>query len=161
MTKKKLKELYRSFFDAEGLTSEWEKCQLPYGTVVYEDLEYNIFINRKRSHGGICFHMFVWGPEFPIWEGSSYWNDDPELQGKVESAAKRVNGRHDLGKVNAYPSVTYSVEIRLQSPEQFKDFFYKAAHELKAVESDFMDELINIGLKFEPLSYSLNTKVKR
>ena len=151
MTKKKLKEMYRAFFEAEGLESEWDfhkSYGIPekYGKVTYDGLVYYIFFDTKRNHGGMRFIMFTRGPEFIIWQGSSCWEGDPELQGKVESAANRVNERHDLGKVNADPAITYSVEIQLQSPEQFKNFFYKAAHELKAVEKDFMDELQNMGI---------------
>jgi hypothetical protein len=62
-----------------------------------------------------------------------------------------VNARHPLGRVNADSAVTYSVDIRLQSPEQFKYFFYKAARALKVVEQDFINELNSIeslGVRF-------------
>jgi hypothetical protein len=97
--------------------------------------------------------MFTWGPEFVIWEDSpDCWENDPALEGKVQSAASKVNARHTLGRVNADSAVTYSVDIPLRSPEQFKDFFYKAVRALKAVEHDFLDELRNIGLDFWKLS---------
>ena len=146
MTKKKLIKLHSDFFKAEGLEFECSEFHPSSGKVMYDGLTYYIITDPKRNHAGMCFHMFAWGPEFPQWEGSPYWDDDPELEGKVKSAANRVNGHHDPGKVNPDSTVTYSIEIPLQSPGQFKDFFYKAAHELKAVESDFMDELINMGV---------------
>ena len=160
MTKKELIKTYRTFFEAEGLEFICDKLHPSYGYVTYEGDAYNILINKKQSHGGKRFHMFTWGPEFPIWEGSSYWDDDPDLQGKVESAALRVNKRHDPAKVDAYSMVTYSVEISLSSPWQFKEFFYKAAQDLKAIESDFMAELENLGIMFDPFTTVFDLRKK-
>ncbi|MDR1024433.1 MAG: hypothetical protein LBL56_01805, partial [Treponema sp.] len=121
--------------------------------VMYEGCDYNIALDTKRNHGGTCFQMFTWGPEFVSWPDSPGWLENLlELEGKVQDAANKANALHTLGRVNAGPEVTYGVDIRLQSPEQFKDFFYKAACALKAVEQDFMDELRNIGLNFWKLS---------
>jgi hypothetical protein len=155
MTQEELKKLYGAFFKAEGLVAKWGFLGPYYVIVMYEDYDYNVVLDTKRNHGGTCFQMFTRGPEFVIWEDSpDCWENDPELEGKVQDAANRVNARHILGRVNADDSeVTYSVDIPLQSPEQFKDFFYKAAYALKAVEQDFIDELRNIGLIFwEPSS---------
>jgi hypothetical protein len=57
---------------------------------------------------------------------------------------------------NTVSTVTYGVDIRLQSPEQFKDFFYKAARTLKAMEQDFMDELPGISRVPEAAPSSVN-----
>jgi hypothetical protein len=143
MTRKELKR----FFKDEGLEVQWaEICR---GRVRYDGLVYFITITDWRKyHGSIQFQMFTFGPEFTNKPDSTYWENDPELQGKVESAAHKVNERHNLGKVIPQQGIVYSVDIGLESPEQFKDFFYKAAHELKSVESDFMDELKNMGLEF-------------
>ena len=160
MTKKELIKMYHTFFEAEGLEFKYDSLHPSYVCVTYDGEVYNIFINKKQSHGGKRFHIFTWGPEFPIWEGSSYWDDDPDLQGKVESTAFRVNERHDPAKVEAYSVVTYSVEISLSSPGQFKEFFYKAAQDLKAVESDFMAELENLGIMFDPFTTVFDLRKK-
>jgi hypothetical protein len=153
MTYKELKKMYSAFFKAEGLVTKWNFYDPYYIIVTYEDWDYNVILDTKRNDGGMCFRMFRWGPEFVIWEDSSpAWNDDPELEGKVRCAANKVNARHPLGRVNADSAVTYSVDIRLQSPEQFKYSFYKAARALKAVEQDFINELKSIGLNFWTLS---------
>jgi hypothetical protein len=149
MTQEELKKLYGAFFKAEELAAKWDFQGPYYVIVMYEGCGYNVVLDTKRNHGGTCFQMFTWGPEFVIWEDSpDCWENDPELEGKVQSAASKVNARHTLGRVNADSAVTYSVDIPLQSPEQFKDFFYKAARALKAVEQDFMEELRNTGLNF-------------
>jgi hypothetical protein len=148
MTQEELKKLYGAFFNAEGLAAKWD-FQGPYYVIVtYEGCEYNVVLDTKRNHGGTYFQMFTWGPEFVIWEDSpDCWENDPELEDKVQDAANKVNARHTLGRVNADNSaVTYSVDIPLQSPEQFKDFFYKAVHALEAVEQNFMEELRNINI---------------
>jgi hypothetical protein len=119
--------------------------------VRYDDEWHNFIIDTERNQG-MRFELYTWGPEFWNEPDSSCWEDDPELEGKVKSAANKVNERHNLGKVIPEQAVVYSVDIRLRSPEQFKDFFYKAAHELKVVKNDFMNELQNIGLfsSFKP-----------
>jgi hypothetical protein len=152
MTYKELKKLYGTFFKAEGLVAKWGFHEPYYVTVTYEGWGYNVVLDTKRNDGGMCFQMFTWGPEFVIWEGSSDWEDDPELEDKVQYAANKVNARHPLGRVNADSAVTFSVDIWLQSPEQFKYSFYKAARALKAVERDFINELKSIGLNFWTLS---------
>jgi hypothetical protein len=152
MTYKELKELYGTFFKAEGLVAKWGYHEPYYVTVTYEGWDYNVVLDTKLNDGGTCFQMFTWGPEFVIWEGSSDWEHDPELEGKVQYVANKVNARHPLGRVNADSMVTFSVDIWLQSPEQFKYSFYKAARVLKAVEQDFMNELKSIGRNFWTLS---------
>ena len=135
MTKKKLTEMYRAFFKAEGIKSEWDSLFSMHGKVIYDGLNYRVIYDQKLNPGGKCLHMFIWGPDFICWE-------NPELEYKVKFATKKVNALHDLAKVNAdCEEITYSIEIKLQSPEQFKDFFYIAARELKAIENDFVNEL--------------------
>jgi hypothetical protein len=152
MTYEELKKLYGTFFKTEGLVAKWGFHEPDYVTVMYEGCGYNVVLDTKRNNGGMCFQMFTWGPEFVIWEGSSDWEDDPELEGKVQHIANKVNTRHPLGRVNADSMVTFSVDIRLQSPEQFKYSFYKAARALKVVKQDFNNELKSIGWNIWTLS---------
>ncbi|MDR1286111.1 MAG: hypothetical protein LBK08_00740, partial [Treponema sp.] len=153
MTNRELRKLYGAFFRAEGLVTK--RCYIGpnYVIVIYEGCQYYIVLDTKRNYDGMCFQMFTYGPEFVIWEDSpGYWEDDPELEGKVRDAANKVNALQTLGRVHANSAVTYRVDIRLQSREQFKDFFYKAARALKAVEQDFIEELRNIGVFWKPSS---------
>jgi hypothetical protein len=144
MTQKELKKQYGAFFRAEGLVTK--RCYIGpnYVIVIYEGCKYYVVLDTKRNHGGMCFQMFTWGPEFVSWDDEC-WENHP-VGSKVQDAANRVNVRHTLARVKADSAVTYRVDIRLQSPEQFKDFFYKAAHALKAVEQDFIEELQNIDI---------------
>jgi hypothetical protein len=144
MTQKELKKRYGAFFKAEGLVTK--RCYIGpnYIIVVYEGRNYYIVLDIKRNHDGMCFQMFTYGPEFVGWDDEC-WENHP-VGSKVRDAANKVNTRHTLGRVHANSAVKYRVDIPLQSPEQFKDFFYKAACALEAVEQDFIEELQNIDI---------------
>jgi len=147
MTKKKLIKMYRAFFKTQGLEFVCSEFHPLNGKVVYDDVNYYIVIEPERNQGGMFFKMIVLGPDFPNWEGNYCWEEDPDVQ-KMKTAAKKINENHVLGKVNPDSGVTYSVNIPLQSPEQFKDFFYEAAKELKTIDIEFMDELKKAGFRF-------------
>jgi hypothetical protein len=156
MTNRELRKRYGAFFRAEGLVTK--RCYIGpnYVIVIYEGCQYYVVLDIKRNHDGMCFRMFTYGPEFVSWDDEC-WENHP-VGSKVRDAANKVNARHTLGRVHAdYSAVTYRVDIRLQSPEQFKDFFYKAVRALKAVEQDFIEELQNIGVFWKPSSEPCET----
>jgi hypothetical protein len=155
MTQRELKKRYGAFFKAEGIVVKRGFLGPNIMIVRYEDCNYNIVLDTKRNHGGMCFQMFTWGPEFVSWDDDCWENYPVGI--KVQDAANKVNARHTLGRVSADFAVTYRVDIPLQSPEQFKDFFYKAAYALKAVEQDFIEELRNIGVFWTPSSEPCET----
>ena len=152
MTREKLVDLYSAFFKAEGIKYNFDieiLIQPLYGFVWYDGLVYIITVDPRFFFNGMFFEMYTEGPDFEICERTEYWEGDPELQGKIESIANKVNEKYKIGKVIPETAIKYMVKIELQSPEQLKDFFYEAVHELKAIESDFLDELKKIGVNFQ------------
>jgi hypothetical protein len=151
MTKKALKTMYCDFFKSEGLEYKWVSYTPAYITVMYEGNNYRVQLDTKRNKGGRCFHVFVFGPEFPqfgagLASGFSVW-DDEELHQHVLSAANTVNRRARLGRVLPDSAVIYLVEIELQSPDQFARYFYQAVHALRDIERDFLSELRDMGVE--------------
>jgi hypothetical protein len=151
MTKKALKTMYCGFFKSEGLEYKWASYAPTYITVMYVGNNYRVQLDTKRSKGGMCFQVFVFGPEFPqfgagLTSNFSVW-DDEELHQRVLSAANTVNTRSSLGRVLPDSAVIYLVEIELQSPNRFANYFYQAVYALRGIERDFLSELCNVGVE--------------